>query len=258
MCVPDILEIGVGYWQHFHTGNISHVPTRRGGLWTSRPTNSPHRGRARCPNAPLCNAPHKNRARSRRRGGRRGGRLRLARLAPPLALLLRPLTARSCGAGEAEAAVPVAAAGIDPGAAGGTAVPREVVPAAAAQDTAAARSRTRRISHAAAGICSSPIAAPLPYVPVHIVKAPCVRSLLPDRMRFGTAITVIPPHGTEIARPGKRAGRPCTAGVFPFRFRWQTRFSAELAFRFRIHLADELLAVVPRNVFHRQIVAREM
>lgn len=50
---------------------------------------------------------------------------------------------RCCGAGEAEAVVPVAAAGIVPVAVGGTAVPRVVVPAAAAQDTVVARSSSQ-------------------------------------------------------------------------------------------------------------------
>ena len=159
--------------------------------------------------------------------------------APPLALLLRPLAARSCGATEAEAAVEVAIAGPEP-AVSGAAARRAVVPAAAAHHPAVARCRTRRIRDTARRILAIPIITPFIHIAVHIVESPRIWTFLPYRVGFPSAVIPIPPHAVQTT-PCIRARSPCSTGVFPFRLRRQARSTIQTC----IHLADEFLAIFP-------------
>src|SRR5437016_1568581 len=61
-------------------------------------------------------------------------------------------------------------------------------PTAAAEHVVGARCRSLGIDGVPAGIRPVPVQAPLPEVPVHIIQAPRVGQLLPDRMRGVVAV----------------------------------------------------------------------
>ena len=117
----------------------------------------------------------------------------------------------------AETAAPVA--GAAPAAGRRPAVRRDVPVASATENAEVAGTRPCRIRHRTARIVPIPIRTPLPYVPVHVVKSPRIRLLLPHRMRPVPAVVVIPPHILQL--PRIRSRRPCPARILPLRLRRQ-------------------------------------
>jgi len=93
---------------------------------------------------------------------------------------------RTQGKAKAEAEVP--ARRDVPVAEGRPAARGHAVPAAAPEDAEGASTRTHRIPQRATRVISLPVAAPLPYIPVHVVQTPCVRLLLTDRVSSPFAV----------------------------------------------------------------------
>ena len=138
----------------------------------------------------------------------------------------------------------------------GATEPRDVEPTAAAQHPVLSRSWSRRIFRRTVGvvILAKPIIAPLIYIPVHVMEAPCVCPLLSDRMRLSAAVAAVPSHVVQISVSAVRPYRTRTACVLPFGIRRQARPAGHLS----VELADEPLAVFPRNRIHRAVVTSEL
>src|SRR6202030_2069630 len=108
-------------------------------------------------------------------------------------------------------------------------------------------------------IISTPILTPLPDVAVHVVKPKLVSWETAYRNRFLSIIALLPVAvsdrasviglvGENRSTKMKRGCRSRTATIFPLGFAGQTiRFLV-----FVSQFLDELLAISPRNPFHRQ------
>src|SRR5262249_2894736 len=118
-----------------------------------------------------------------------------------------------------------------------------------------------RINNRLVRIIADPILAPLPDVSVHVVQAPWVRRKTAYRRCLTSVYALLPLAVGEIAvvirlvrrdrfATIKGRHRPGTAGVFPFRLGGQAVRPLVLPPQF----FDELLAVIPRNSFDRQII----
>ena len=109
-----------------------------------------------------------------------------------------------------------------------------------------------------------PILTPLQDVAVHVVKTPGVWFLLHYRVRFISWIPGIPGKlsQTVLRAKAKNSSRgnllsetigrrcSCTARIFPLGFGWQTiRLIV-----FRTQFLDELLAIIPGNLFHGKVL----
>ena len=137
------------------------------------------------------------------------------------------------------------------------AVPRAVVPATAAAHTARPTVRPCRICLRVAAIIVIPILAPFPNITRHIVETQFIGTLGLHRMGPVAAVNMIPGHVVNVAATavsGAAALVATACGKLPLGFCRQTEFAAGGGIQF----ADELLAVVPRNTLHGEIVTFEI
>ena len=124
--------------------------------------------------------------------------------------------------GKAKAEVEAPGRRVEPVAVGRPAVSGPVVPAAAPEDAEGARTRTRRIDQRATRVIAMPVAAPLPHITMHVVKAKIVRSLLTHRVCLATAVFTVPcvlPKTSLTLAKTVRCAATSPASILPLRLR---------------------------------------
>src|SRR6266542_3039196 len=194
--------------------------------------------------------------------------LRAAPLPPLLPTLLALLgsNVRSCGQAEPVAQVPEVRH--VPAAVGRPAEPAaDVAPATAAQHASRGRDVVHRV-RLSSPVCvikthRVPVGAPLPHVPVQLVKPPAIRSQTVHRdrafsippcrcpfwpRRITIEIADICRAGLPIVLFAEREGRlaPRAAGIFPLGFRRQLTATPD----------RETPRIVPRHIHHRAAIIR--
>ena len=127
---------------------------------------------------------------------------------------------------EAEAQGVVAEGGLVPEPIRGTGEVRREEPGTTACDAGGAVRRTDRITRCAGWVIPIPVRAPLPYVPVHIVKTPAVRRILTDIRRSLQTCTkaivgVIGILCSQLVAERKSRLRSPSAGILPLSLRRQ-------------------------------------
>ena len=138
---------------------------------------------------------------------------------------------------------------------------RIVVPRAATNHTPPPRIRALRVNYVILWIFSEPVFTPLPDVAVHIVESPFVRwkaayrrGLSPIHAYLAISIYAFAIEICLVRRDccPKVEGcrRPSTTSIFPLGFGWQSI----LLLVFFPQFLHERLAIIPGNVFHRQVL----
>ena len=131
----------------------------------------------------------------------------------------------------------------------------------------AALSRSCRINHHPVTVVGTiPIIAPLPDISIHVIQAPCVGLLLPDRMCANVRIRAIPPQFSQISTISilrceipiiiKCSGRTRPTGILPLGFSRQIKAVTLRHFscvQF-VQFIAEFLGIIPRHFLHRVIV----
>ncbi len=154
--------------------------------------------------------------------------------------------------------LPCRSSGVPPSAVGGSAELRVVEPCAAPDHAKRTRSRADGIGRDARRIFLISVPAPLPHVPVHIVKPPAVRPFLGRHLRFPSAVSLMPTHLIQLSASGIRPSRPRPAGILPLRLGRQIPYPACGQGLFPVHLRQPDLDIVPTHLLHWQVRAFEM
>jgi hypothetical protein len=137
-------------------------------------------------------------------------------------------------------------------------------PAAAAHDAIPAAIRIKGVRYGVNRIGSEPILAPFHNVAVHIKKSPGIGCITANRGRSRQKLAVdvrsarmVHMVAAKRIAPGISRRRADAASVFPLRFGRKRATRARWSKPKVVELIDELLAIDPRDLFHRQVGALE-